>query len=204
MRRYQATAASEVSSRLCDEQGVCHRLAVSSSYFAANTKQSIKVASKFNLNFKRASLSLCNPNFPSFANDHYHSFTRLPTIWPSNDCRWVWPAWYACLVRILALQFDSMMLCKRTDQVASILCCRRRCGRLGMPGSPIPRSCRSRCVRSKCPAMSSCVRIFSCLGRLGIVDHDRVELSNLQRQILHNEDTLGMYKAESAALALKK
>ncbi|KAF8958325.1 hypothetical protein BDZ97DRAFT_1923779 [Flammula alnicola] len=42
------------------------------------------------------------------------------------------------------------------------------------------------------------------LGRLGIIDHDRVELSNLQRQILHNEETVGMYKAESAALALKR
>ena len=41
-------------------------------------------------------------------------------------------------------------------------------------------------------------------GRLGIVDHDRVEMSNLQRQILHNEETVGMYKAESAALALKR
>ena len=42
------------------------------------------------------------------------------------------------------------------------------------------------------------------LGRIGIVDHDRVELSNLQRQILHTEATIGMYKAESAALALKR
>jgi adenylyltransferase and sulfurtransferase len=46
--------------------------------------------------------------------------------------------------------------------------------------------------------------LLSCLGRIGIIDHDRVELSNLQRQILHTEATIGMYKAESAALALKK
>lgn len=45
--------------------------------------------------------------------------------------------------------------------------------------------------------------LFS-LGRLAIIDHDRVELSNLQRQILHNEGTVGMYKAESAALALRR
>ncbi|KAF8899873.1 hypothetical protein CPB84DRAFT_1680840 [Gymnopilus junonius] len=42
------------------------------------------------------------------------------------------------------------------------------------------------------------------IGRIGIIDHDRVEISNLQRQILHNEETLGMYKAESAALAMKR
>ncbi|KAF8170113.1 hypothetical protein BJ912DRAFT_998242 [Pholiota molesta] len=42
------------------------------------------------------------------------------------------------------------------------------------------------------------------VGRLAIIDHDRVELSNLQRQILHNEETIGMYKAESAALALRR
>lgn len=39
-------------------------------------------------------------------------------------------------------------------------------------------------------------------GRIGIVDHDRVELSNLQRQILHTESRVGWYKAESAAYAL--
>ncbi|GLB37937.1 putative plays a central role in 2-thiolation of mcm(5)S(2)U at tRNA wobble positions of cytosolic tRNA(Lys), tRNA(Glu) and tRNA(Gln) [Lyophyllum shimeji] len=42
------------------------------------------------------------------------------------------------------------------------------------------------------------------IGRLGIIDHDNVELSNLGRQILHNEETIGMPKAESAALALKR
>ncbi|KAJ4487422.1 hypothetical protein C8R41DRAFT_767937 [Lentinula lateritia] len=42
------------------------------------------------------------------------------------------------------------------------------------------------------------------IGRIGIIDHDRVELSNLQRQILHNEETVGMPKAQSAALALKR
>lgn len=37
------------------------------------------------------------------------------------------------------------------------------------------------------------------IGRLGIVDSDRVELSNLQRQILHDTATLGMDKTISAA-----
>ena len=37
------------------------------------------------------------------------------------------------------------------------------------------------------------------IGTLGIVDHDRVELSNLQRQIIHQNETIGMAKVQSAA-----
>lgn len=40
------------------------------------------------------------------------------------------------------------------------------------------------------------------VGRLGIVDHDAVELSNLQRQILHGTPDVGQPKAASAARAL--
>ncbi|KAI9462160.1 hypothetical protein F5148DRAFT_1214160 [Russula earlei] len=40
------------------------------------------------------------------------------------------------------------------------------------------------------------------VGRIGIIDHDVVELSNLQRQTLHTESRLGQPKAESAACAL--
>jgi len=39
-------------------------------------------------------------------------------------------------------------------------------------------------------------------GRIAIIDHDTVELSNLQRQILHGEKTIGWNKAKSAADAL--
>ncbi|KAG6918248.1 hypothetical protein DXG01_015622 [Tephrocybe rancida] len=42
------------------------------------------------------------------------------------------------------------------------------------------------------------------IGHIGIIDHDHVELSNLGRQILHSEETVGMPKAESAALALRR
>ncbi|KAF5375527.1 hypothetical protein D9615_009176 [Tricholomella constricta] len=42
------------------------------------------------------------------------------------------------------------------------------------------------------------------IGRIGVIDHDHVELSNLGRQILHSEETVGMPKAESAAQALKR
>lgn len=36
------------------------------------------------------------------------------------------------------------------------------------------------------------------VGHIGVVDHDRVELSNLQRQILHETADIGRFKAESA------
>jgi adenylyltransferase/sulfurtransferase len=41
------------------------------------------------------------------------------------------------------------------------------------------------------------------IGTLGIVDHDRLELSNLQRQIAHTTDRIGELKAESAALSAR-
>ena len=42
------------------------------------------------------------------------------------------------------------------------------------------------------------------VGLLGVVDDDLVSLSNLQRQILHDTDAVGMAKTESAARALKR
>ena len=40
------------------------------------------------------------------------------------------------------------------------------------------------------------------VGTIGIVDHDTVDMSNLQRQILHTNDRVGMPKVESAQLTL--
>lgn len=39
------------------------------------------------------------------------------------------------------------------------------------------------------------------VGRLGLVDQDVVELSNLHRQVIHNETRVGVQKAESAKQA---
>ncbi len=41
------------------------------------------------------------------------------------------------------------------------------------------------------------------VGHLVIVDHDRVELSNLQRQIVHTTPSIGQYKVESAQHTLQ-
>jgi len=41
------------------------------------------------------------------------------------------------------------------------------------------------------------------VGTLGIIDYDVVDLSNLQRQILHSEDEVGKPKVESASRRLK-
>src|SRR5262249_45460421 len=40
------------------------------------------------------------------------------------------------------------------------------------------------------------------VGTIGIVDHDTVDLSNLQRQILHANDRIGIPKVESARQTL--
>jgi len=41
------------------------------------------------------------------------------------------------------------------------------------------------------------------IGKIGVVDFDKVDISNLQRQILHTNDRVGMHKADSARLALE-
>ena len=40
------------------------------------------------------------------------------------------------------------------------------------------------------------------VGNITIVDHDKVELSNLQRQIIHNTENIGVQKSESALQCL--
>jgi adenylyltransferase/sulfurtransferase len=40
------------------------------------------------------------------------------------------------------------------------------------------------------------------VGRIGVVDDDVVDLSNLQRQILHSEERVGLAKVESARLSV--
>lgn len=40
------------------------------------------------------------------------------------------------------------------------------------------------------------------VGRIGVIDNDVIELSNLQRQVLHTTERIGAPKAESAALTL--
>lgn len=42
------------------------------------------------------------------------------------------------------------------------------------------------------------------IGKLGLVDYDRVEISNLNRQILHTTDKIGMPKVKSAEEFLKR
>lgn len=41
------------------------------------------------------------------------------------------------------------------------------------------------------------------VGYIGVLDFDKVELSNLHRQIIHDSTTIGMYKTESAAKKMR-
>ncbi|CAO1638575.1 unnamed protein product [Sympodiomycopsis kandeliae] len=53
-----------------------------------------------------------------------------------------------------------------------------------------------------CPAIQY---LASCgIGTITVVDHDVVEHSNLSRQVLHNESTIGLPKVESVRLAIAK
>lgn len=45
---------------------------------------------------------------------------------------------------------------------------------------------------------------MSGIGKLGLIDYDTVEASNLNRQILHSTETIGMSKVKSAEIFLKK
>ena len=52
-----------------------------------------------------------------------------------------------------------------------------------------------------CGGVGSAVSLYLAaagVGHIGIVDHDEVEISNLQRQVIHSSSTLGMPKVESA------
>ena len=42
------------------------------------------------------------------------------------------------------------------------------------------------------------------VGSITLVDHDQVDLTNLQRQILHTEARVGMNKVDSARLTLEQ
>ncbi|TIW85936.1 MAG: thiamine biosynthesis protein ThiF, partial [Mesorhizobium sp.] len=42
------------------------------------------------------------------------------------------------------------------------------------------------------------------VGTLGVVDDDAVSLSNLQRQVIHGTDTIGMLKTQSAEAAIAR
>ncbi len=42
------------------------------------------------------------------------------------------------------------------------------------------------------------------IGEIGIADNDKVELSNLQRQVIHNNSEIGNYKTDSAEKRIKE
>lgn len=66
---------------------------------------------------------------------------------------------------------------------------------------------QSHCLIIGAGGLGSPVAIYlaaSGVGEMTICDFDEVDLSNLQRQITHNEKSIGKNKAESAKIAIKK
>ena len=89
----------------------------------------------------------------------------------------------------------------RPNQAATRIGSCRWCRGPGMSCTPVPR-CR-RCWQVF-PLSHHCFMSQPKSGRIAIIDHDTVELSNIQRQVLHNEETIGMPKVLSATVAIKK
>jgi len=92
-------------------------------------------------------------------------------------------------------------LFQRPNKVVQRLCSRGRGWRAWLSRNPVLGCCWCWRATSQFLAKSSLTRPK---GRIGIIDNDRVEISNLQRQILHTEETLGLYKADSAKLVLRR
>jgi adenylyltransferase/sulfurtransferase len=67
------------------------------------------------------------------------------------------------------------------------------------------RLCHSSVLIVGCGGLGSPAALYLAaagVGRLGLVDHDVVELSNMHRQVSHTEQRLGMHKAQSTAAAV--
>ena len=92
-------------------------------------------------------------------------------------------------------------LFQRPNKVVQCLCGRGWGWGAWLSCNPVLGCCWRWRATSQFPAKSS---LTSPKGRIGIIDNDCVEISNLQRQILHTEETLGLYKADSAKLALQR
>jgi molybdopterin/thiamine biosynthesis adenylyltransferase len=66
---------------------------------------------------------------------------------------------------------------------------------------------QSHCLIVGAGGLGSPVAIYlaaSGVGKITICDFDSVDLSNLQRQIIHEENSIGLNKAESAKIALNR
>ncbi len=81
----------------------------------------------------------------------------------------------------------------------------RRCSRhliipdVGMAGQRRLKSAKVLCVGAGGLGSPALMYLAAAgVGTLGVVDFDVVDESNLQRQVIHGESTIGMPKAESA------
>jgi adenylyltransferase/sulfurtransferase len=76
---------------------------------------------------------------------------------------------------------------------------------VGLAGQQKLRQSRVLCIGAGGLGSSACLYLVAAgIGRLGLVDGDPVELSNLQRQILHGTNDVGQSKTESAKRSLQR
>ena len=67
--------------------------------------------------------------------------------------------------------------------------------------------CQARIVIIGAGGLGCCAALYlasSGVNAIGIVDHDQVDLSNLQRQIAYDQDVIGNNKAIALANKIKK
>jgi molybdopterin/thiamine biosynthesis adenylyltransferase len=107
---------------------------------------------------------------------------RIYAIWPADDSSKYWDSGY--MFSFLLLLNSRLIYCSGQLRLHNARVLIIGAGGLG------------------CPAAAYIAGTG--VKTLGIVDGDTVELSNLHRQILHNESTIGMFKVDSAIRNLKK
>jgi sulfur-carrier protein adenylyltransferase/sulfurtransferase len=78
-----------------------------------------------------------------------------------------------------------------------------RLAEVGVAGQQKLLNARVLCIGAGGLGSPACLYLAAAgIGHLGIIDHDRVDLSNLQRQVVHNTARVGDPKVQSAATTL--
>ena len=92
----------------------------------------------------------------------------------------------------------------RPDQESALLAAHACCPRSASPGSSSCSRPRSLCIGAGGLGSPSSMYLAAAgIGTIGMIDDDVVDASNLQRQILHGTDRVGVAKVDSAETTLR-